>query len=204
LEFHEDLSEEVMKLEEKAYFDEELKRREQIKLSILPEQKAKQEKLKLKNQPKVITDEQILDSSFFIELVKRFNFVKRARKDSLQSNVTKVLTFISSICSGEKIPLEEVDQKWWRDNLINHRNTLYGEKLFQLNESGKLMLLVKQYGTKKHETKFSTKTPNFYYHERITHCWRCHTTLMSKTHSKFSSCNWLICSCGSCRQGCSS
>jgi hypothetical protein len=63
---------------------------------------------------------------------------------------------------------------------------------------------IKQAIQKKIQLLKASQLPSHLYQGqgRSTHCWRCGATLTSQTHSKCQSCNWLICSCGTCKQGC--
>lgn len=144
------------------------------------------------------------NSEVFTNLVNRYNFSKSAREASIESSVSDIFKMVGSVITGKSLPTEdEVDQKWLSSQLQNVKNTEYGKYLYDLNEKGELVSIIRAYSAKEQQRVIPSSFSYQRYQGRFTHCWKCGSTLTSESHSKCRSCKWLICSCGACKKGCS-
>ena len=211
LDFYEGLSKIKMLEKEQRDIIENNKRKEVIRRSI---EKDKEAQLRANEKDKQAKEAQlranIINSIFFTDLVKKYYFSKSAREVSLQASISDIFGMVGSLINGKPLPTEdESAENWWRNQLQNSRNTQAGEYLYQLNEQGELMPIVRNYWTNKQQERIQPTISNCkFFNEsgvsrKIYSLLAGGSTLTTKSHSKCPSCNWLICSCGSCKKGCS-
>ncbi|MBM6616321.1 hypothetical protein [Bacillus suaedaesalsae] len=201
LEFYQGMTREEGEIKQELHEKRQQEIIEEIKAENLKREQDRQAKLYPPKEP--ITDDKVINSHSFRNLVSRFYLVTNGKGTFEPTFISIISTFFGDTTQN----VEEKNREWWKKHLPNIDNTEIEEYCHQLNENDRLLSLVTRCRADMIRVKEQQWNERERYisrgYTRHTHCWRCRTRLNSQSHNKCSRCNWLICSCGACQQGCS-